>query len=111
MAEDIHDKYLKAGRVNAAAGDFARTLVKPGASVREIANNIEQFIKEKGVALSFPVNLSLDDCAAHYSPSIDDDFVLPPEGLLKIDIGTHVDGYIADHAITVDIGGSGGVHQ
>ncbi len=111
VAEEIYEKYRKAGRVNAEAGEFARTLVKPGISVKEIATRIEHFITEKGVSLSFPVNISLDDCAAHYSPSIDDDFTLPQEGLLKIDLGTHVDGYIADHAITVDISCSGGVYR
>ncbi|MEX2682827.1 MAG: type II methionyl aminopeptidase [Candidatus Sigynarchaeota archaeon] len=109
--EDIVSKYRAAGRVCAEAAKYARTLVKPGASVLQIGTQIEKFILDKGVRLSFPVNISLDDIAAHYSPSIDDTFALPEKGLLKIDIGTHVDGYIADHAITVDIGNTGGIYQ
>jgi methionyl aminopeptidase len=113
VEEAILEKYRKAGKVCAEAAKYARTLVKPGLSVLELGNKIEHFIldKDKNVSLSFPVNLSLDDVAAHYSPSIDDTFVLPEKGLLKIDIGTHVDGYIADHAITVDVGKTGGVYQ
>ena len=109
--EDVYKKYHKAGAVAAEAADLARSLVKPGVSVRDLGNKVEKFIKQKGIDWSFPINLSLDDCAAHYSPSVDDDYTLPDEGLLKIDLGTHVDGYIADHAITVDIGNSGGVYR
>lgn len=111
--DDVIEKYREAGRVNAEAAMYARTLVKPGESVLEIVNAIESFILDKGAGLSFPVNISLDDCAAHYSPSInqEDTYILPDAGLLKVDIGTHVDGYIADHAITIDVGNSGGVYQ
>lgn len=108
----ILEKSRLAGKVNSGAATLARTLVKPGARMSDIARAIEEYIVERGVGLAFPVNLSLDDVAAHFSPGIipQDDFTLPEEGLLKVDIGTHVDGYIADHAITIDVGGSGGKH-
>ena len=109
--EAILEKYRHAGKVCADAAKYARTLVKPGLSVLELGTKIENFIQDKGVGLSFPVNLSIDDVAAHYSPPIDDTFVLPEKGLLKVDIGTHVDGYIADHAVTVDIAKTGGIYQ
>lgn len=108
--QGIFDKYRLAGKVCAEAGNHARTLVKPGLSVLELGNAIENFILDKGLSLSFPVNISLDNCAAHYSPAVNDESILPDEGLLKVDIGTHVDGYIADHAISIDIGNSGGVY-
>nr|MDO8113513.1 type II methionyl aminopeptidase [Candidatus Sigynarchaeota archaeon] len=109
--EAILDKYRKAGRVCAEAAAFGRTIAKPGTTMLDLGTRIEKFIVDKGVGLSFPVNLSLDDCAAHYSPGIDDKSVLPEKGLLKIDVGTQVDGYIADHAITIDVGSNGGVYQ
>jgi methionyl aminopeptidase len=113
LADVILEKLRRAGKICADAAKYARTLVKPGLSVLELGTKIENFIldKDNGVSLSFPVNLSIDDVAAHYSPSIDDPFVLPEKGLLKIDIGTHVDGYIADHAVTADIGKTGGIYQ
>ncbi|NMC08681.1 MAG: type II methionyl aminopeptidase [Candidatus Lokiarchaeota archaeon] len=111
VEETILEKYRLAGKVCAEAAKYARGLVKPGLPALEFGTKIEQFIRDKGVSLSFPVNISIDDVAAHYSPSIDDTFVLPEKALLKIDIGTHVDGYIADHAITVDVGKTGGVYQ
>ncbi|MBD3186181.1 type II methionyl aminopeptidase [Candidatus Bathyarchaeota archaeon] len=99
---------MKAGSVNAKATELARSLIKPGASLIEIATKVEACIKENGVGLSFPVNISINNCAAHYSPPIDDASILPDEGIVKIDVGGHVDGYISDHAISVDIDNSGG---
>ncbi|MFX0098322.1 MAG: type II methionyl aminopeptidase [Candidatus Hodarchaeota archaeon] len=108
--EEIYEKYRLAGKACAEAGIYGRKLVKPDFPLLELGNEIENYILDKGVSLSFPVNISLDSCAAHYSPAVNDDSILPAEGLLKIDIGTHVDGYIADHAISIDIGNSGGVY-
>jgi methionyl aminopeptidase len=45
----------------------------------------------------------LNEIAAHYSPPIDDETVVPERGLLKIDVGAHFNGYIADSAFTVNI--------
>ena len=47
--------------------------------------------------------MSLNEFAAHYSPTIDDPTVVPNKGLLKIDLGSHYNGYIADSAITFNI--------
>jgi methionyl aminopeptidase len=96
--------YKKAGNAAIAAKNLARKLVKPGFSFLELANKCEQEIIKKGAQLSFPINISLNEIAAHYSPPIDDKTVIPERGLLKIDIGTHVNGYIADTAITFNIG-------
>jgi methionyl aminopeptidase len=109
--DSILDKYRLAGKVCAEAGEHAKSIVKPGMLMLDLATQTEQYIKDHGASLSFPVNLSLDDCAAHFSPEIDDTTVVPEQGVLKIDIGTHVDGYICDHAISVDVGSTGGVYQ
>ncbi|MHA1684593.1 MAG: type II methionyl aminopeptidase [Promethearchaeota archaeon] len=111
MDEDILGKYMKAGKINAEAADLGVSLVEPGASILEIGEKIENYITSKGVKLSFPVNLSVDNCAAHYSPAMDDLSVLPDQGILKIDVGAHVDGYISDHAVSVDIGNTGGMFR
>ncbi|HLD78138.1 MAG TPA: type II methionyl aminopeptidase, partial [archaeon] len=53
-----------------------------------------------GGALAFPLNLSLNNVAAHYTPTIADATTVRAGDLLKVDIGAHVDGYIADSAFT-----------
>lgn len=95
--------YIKAGRGVIAAKKLARKLVKPGALFLEIANKCEAEIIKNGCGLSFPLNMSLNEIAAHYSPPIDDQTIIPDKGLLKIDIGAHFNGYIADSAFTINI--------
>ncbi|MHA1717492.1 MAG: type II methionyl aminopeptidase [Promethearchaeota archaeon] len=111
LDEDKLEKYRKAGKINAEAAEYGRSLVKPGMPLLDLAEKIESFILDSGASLSFPVNLSLNYKAAHDTPPINDKTVLPEIGLLKIDVGTHVDGYISDHAITVNIGGDKGIYK
>jgi methionyl aminopeptidase len=103
MSEDIIQHYIKAGQAAAAAKRLARKLVKPGALFLDIANECEAEIIKSGSDLAFPINMSLDKIAAHYSPSIDDKSQIPERGLLKIDIGAHFNGYIADSAFTINL--------
>ncbi len=97
------ESYIKAGKAVKAAKEIARSLIKPGVTFLEIANKCEEEIIHHGCELSFPINMSLDIQAAHYSPTIDDPTVVPDKGLLKIDLGSHSEGYIADSAITFNI--------
>jgi methionyl aminopeptidase len=105
MSSEWVENYLKAGKAVSAAKKLARKLIKPGALFLEIAHKCEQEIYNQGCELSFPINMSLNEIAAHYSPTIDDETIVPEKGLLKIDIGSHYKGYIADSAITINIDG------
>jgi len=104
MNNEVYDKYKIAGKIAAEARDFGKTLLKPGASFLEIADKIESKIIEKGGGLAFPVNISINEVAAHFSPKHDDTITLKKDDVVKLDIGAHVDGYIADTAVTVEIG-------
>ena len=103
MADDWIESYISAGKAVIAVKKLAEKLIKPGVTFLEIANKCEDEIINQGCALSFPVNMSLNEFAAHYSPTIDDSTVIPNKGLLKIDLGSHYNGYIADSAITFNI--------
>jgi len=96
-------KYIKAGKSVIAAKKLAQKIIAPGASYLEIANQVEGEIINQGCNLSFPINMSLNEIAAHYSPPIDDKTIVPEKGLLKIDIGAHYEGYIADSAFTINL--------
>ena len=67
----------------------------------EIAEKIEQQIKDLGGEPAFPTNLSINEIAAHYTPSYDDENTA--YGLLKIDLGVQIDGYISDTAFSLDL--------
>jgi methionyl aminopeptidase len=84
--------------------EYAKTLVKPNAKILDIAESIEKKIFEIGAKPAFPVNIGINEIAAHYTPSIDDQTVLKEGDMVKIDIGLHVDGYISDNAFTVLVG-------
>ena len=104
MTEDFDlESYIQAGKAVIAAKKLAKEIINPGALFLEIANNIESEILNQGSELSFPVNMSLNEIAAHYSPPIDDTTIVPERGLLKIEIGSHFNGFIADSAFTINI--------
>ena len=101
MKPEEISKIKKAGEIAKQAVDFAKEIIKPDMPLLEIAEKIEAKIIELGAKLSFPVNLSINQIAAHYTPSHDDKTLA--HGLLKVDIGTHIDGYIADTAFSLDL--------
>ena len=104
MDAEILEKYRSAGRILAEVLAEARPKVETGASLLDVANFVEDAIRSKGGQPAFPCNISLDRNAAHYTPS-PKDLSTFGESMVKLDIGVHVDGYIADAAITIDLSG------
>lgn len=98
---DIFDNYIKAGKIASEVREYARTQDHTGRSLSEICNDIEQEIFKKGGEPAFPVNVSLNDIAAHYTAVPNDTLIVKNTDVLKIDVGVHIDGYIADTAVTV----------
>ena len=101
MREEELKKLLKAGEIAKTVREEAARKAKPGMKLLELANYVENRIRELGGEPAFPVNLSINEVAAHYTPLADDEKTIPDNSILKIDIGVHVDGYIADTATTV----------
>ena len=79
------------------------SLLKPGARFLDVATAIETRIKNNGAGLAFPVNIALNTLAAHYSPRHDDTLVFKKGDVVKLDVGAHVNGYIADTAVTIEL--------
>jgi methionyl aminopeptidase len=103
MNDIIYDNYRRAGKIAADARDYGVTLLKPGTLFLDVATEIENRIKKNGAHLAFPVNISINTIAAHYSPRHDDQSTFKKGDLVKLDVGAHIDGYIADTAITAEI--------
>jgi methionyl aminopeptidase len=73
----------------------------------KICQLAEKKILESGATgLAFPCNISINDEAAHYTSPHGDTKSFPDKGLVKIDLGAHVNGHISDTALTVDLDGS-----
>lgn len=104
METEILENYRKAGQILAEVLEKARPQVELGASLLDVANFVEDAIISRGAKPAFPCNISLDRNAAHYTPSPLDTARFG-ENMVKLDVGVHVDGYIADAAITIDLSG------
>ncbi len=101
LSEQTIKNYKKAGEIVKKTADFAKQLIKLNMLLNEIAEKIEAKIQELGGEVAFPVNLSINDVAAHYTPTLRDE--KRAEGLLKVDIGVHINGFIADYAFSLDL--------
>ncbi|ADG13639.1 methionine aminopeptidase, type II [Methanocaldococcus infernus ME] len=99
------DKILKAGEIAKKVREEAKKMIKPGVKLIDVAEFVENRIKELGGEPAFPCNLSINDIAAHYTPSFNDPLTFNDIDLVKLDLGVHVDGYIADTAVTIDLSG------
>lgn len=104
MEREVLKNYRKAQSISESVIIYAKTLLKEGVKTLEIAEKIEGKILKLGGEIAFPVNISINNIAAHYTPDINDDATLNANDLVKIDIGVHVNGYIWDRAFTVYIG-------
>ncbi len=93
--------YLRAGKVASEVRETARKKYHVGSTLFEVCETVESQIKQLNGKPAFPVNASLNEIAAHYTAEPGDSTVVKEGDVLKIDIGVHVDGYIADTAVTV----------
>jgi len=111
-------KYKMAGdMVNAILKEILAK-VEDGASVRDLCafgdkrlneETAKVFKKDKEMkkGISFPTAVSVNNCVCHFSPLVsDDDVLLKKDDMVKVNIGAHVDGYIACAAHTVVVGAS-----
>ena len=97
---------LKAvGRVSYMALLESRRLVKEGAGLLDVAERLEAYIREKGFLMAFPVNISLNETAAHYAPYANDGSTFGKDDIVKIDVGARKGQSLGDCAITIDLSG------
>ncbi|KAF8641103.1 hypothetical protein AX17_000746 [Amanita inopinata Kibby_2008] len=106
--ETTYENIRRAAEVHRQVRRHARKTIRPGMSMTEIAETIEDasraLVEENGLeaGIGFPTGLSLNNCAAHYTPNAGDTIVLQKGDVLKVDIGVHVKGRILDSAFTLN---------
>jgi methionyl aminopeptidase len=103
MDPEAWEKLQLAGRIGADALRLGVSLAKEGAKLLDIAETMENRVRQLGAKPAFPVNICVNEVAAHYSPTHDDQLSLKRGQVVKLDLGAHVDGYVADTARTVEI--------
>ena len=95
--------WKKAGKIASEAREFGKELLKENANFLDISNKIEEFISKKQGKPGFPVQISLNGLAAHYTPFPEDKSILQKGDLVKLDLGVHIEGYIGDTALTHEV--------
>ncbi len=94
--------YKKAGRIASQALNLGISKIKEGESITKILDEVESHILRSGAEIAFPAQISINNVAAHQC-SIDEDEKIP-KGIIKLDVGAAVDGFIGDNAKSVAIG-------
>ena len=93
----------KAGKIAQDVKEYIKPKIKVGAKALDIVSTTEAKIEELNGLCAFPVNICINNIAAHYTSPLKDDALLIKEGdLVKIDLGVHIEGYIVDTAFTVN---------
>ncbi|MGB9927508.1 MAG: M24 family metallopeptidase, partial [Methanosarcina sp.] len=101
----ILEKYREAGRILKTVRAEAVEMITVGNSLLQVADFVEARTIELGGKTAFPCNISRNTEAAHATPKAGDSEVFGKD-IVKLDLGVHVDGYIADAAITIDLSGN-----
>ena len=104
MEPEEYEKWKKAGKAAAEALQYGKTLIKPGAKMREVCDKVDAKIIELGARPAWPSQIGCNDVAAHFTPEPDDENEFTDE-LVCLDVGAHVDGFVGDNALTVDLSG------
>jgi len=99
--DEDYQKYVQAGKIASEAVKYAKSIIKPGMPLLEIAEKIERKIEDLGAKPAFPINLSINEIAAHSTPGFNNAEIA--RDLLKVDIGVHISGFIADTAFSLDL--------
>ncbi|HOV68044.1 MAG TPA: type II methionyl aminopeptidase [Methanoregulaceae archaeon] len=107
MKDELLDLYREAGRIARRVLSAGEGMVRPGAGVLETVEAVEAMVLSAGAGLAFPLNCSFNEAAAHDTASEGDERVFSTGDLVKLDLGVHLDGYVADTAVTIDLGDHG----
>ncbi|MFH0884878.1 MAG: type II methionyl aminopeptidase [Candidatus Micrarchaeota archaeon] len=108
MDDNELELFRQAGKIASKVREESKSLIMVGESLLDIAETIEQMIGEEGGKPAFPVNISINDIAAHYTPEFESENSLGETDLVKIDLGIEMNGALSDTAYTVDLDGKNG---
>jgi methionyl aminopeptidase len=112
MNQDFLTDYRRAAEVHREVRQWAQRWIKPGMTLTEIAEGIEDSVRaltghpglEEGDnikgGMGFPTGLSINHCAAHYTPNAGNKMTLQERDVMKVDFGVHINGRIVDSAFT-----------
>ena len=113
MNSDFLNEYRQGAEVHRQVRQWAQKNIKPGQTLTDIAVGIEDSVRaltghqglEEGDnikgGMGFPTGLSINHCAAHYTPNAGNKTILQQDDVMKVDFGAHINGRIVDSAFTM----------
>ncbi|OIW09314.1 hypothetical protein TanjilG_01285 [Lupinus angustifolius] len=107
LQKPIYNSVRRAAEVHRQVRKYMKGIIKPGMLMTDLCETLEdtvrKLISEDGLqaGIAFPTGCSLNWVAAHWTPNSGDKTVLQYDDVMKLDFGTHIDGYIVDCAFTV----------
>jgi len=101
IPDDVLQKYQRAGKIAAEVREHMRRVVHEGMPIIDVCETAESLIRRRGGKPAFPCNVSVNEVAAHYTSPPNDRRTIPTGSVVKVDMGVHLDGYIADTAVTI----------
>lgn len=104
FTEEEIECIFKAGKITREIRGKVKNFIREGMRVIELCERIEEEIKNLGGEPAFPCNIGIDHIGAHYTSPPKDETVIGHGSLVKVDFGAHVNGFIADAALTISIG-------
>src|SRR4030042_7191026 len=100
MEKEVLKNYEKAMKIAADVVEYSMKMYFKDKKILNIAEEIENVTRSLGGKPAWPVNININEIAAHYTPDVNDTIILKEGYMVKVDIGVHVNGYIADRAFT-----------
>lgn len=100
----MREALLHAGKASKEARERAVELAAEGGLLLDLAEEVEGLVGRRGLKPAFPTCISIDQVAAHYSPTHDDDLRFRRGNVVKLDLGAQLNGWIADTAVTIEVG-------
>jgi len=100
----MREALFRAGRASKEARERAVEFAADGGLLLDLAEEVEGLIARRGFKPAFPTCISIDQVAAHFSPTHDDDLRFRRGNVVKLDLGAQQDGWIADTAVTIEVG-------
>ena len=104
ISDCMIEMYEKPGKIVSKVRGMAVDYIEEDMKVLDLVKFVEGNITELGGAIAFPCNVSINEITAHYTSPEGDETRFKRGDLVKIDLGAHVDGYIADSATSVLVG-------
>jgi methionyl aminopeptidase len=104
MDKNYKRDFIQAGAIAGQVRFYGKSLIKSGASYKDVIQNIYKKIAELGASPAFPPQMALNEVAAHFLIQPNEDIIFSDQ-LIKLDVGVSYKGAIGDCAVTVDLSG------